>query len=98
VVVKRKSRCKECRGPLDAISEITGSGEAFMGLCEPCWTTPPEIRSREINGCMSHQFMPSAEEYARTQAEKRQAHMDACSSTVHRSRFRIAHVIKGVER
>jgi hypothetical protein len=64
----KRPRCTECRGPLGA--------DSLEGLCEPCWSTPPEIRNREIYGCWSVALMPEVE-VMRRRAENERLSADA---------------------
>lgn len=62
-------RCEECKGRVGGKGLLRAKGYP-ENLCYRCWTTPYEIRKREINGCMSRHFIPTAEQVAADEAQK----------------------------
>jgi hypothetical protein len=53
---------------------------ALDGWCYRCWTTPPEIRSREIKGCLSLDFLDgNAAERRRLEREKKRQEQEEIS-------------------
>ena len=80
-------KCSDCR------NRVTKTAPSH-GLCYSCLYTPPEIRSREINGCLSLGFLQTPEQLAaherKAEQQKALEILRHSSAKVNRSRLRIA--------